>query len=419
MRPVIQLRPHQLRVDAKIQKYSKGQIIEPTGAGKTLNMIFDALRQLRSETPQTIVVVAPRILLAEQLSAEFLEFITNAAVLHIHSGETHHFSTTKPSEILHWNEIVTRAFNPDAPKHKLIFTTYHSLNRLQQADIRVDTIYFDEAHNSVQRHFFPATEHFAATANRCYFFTATPKHSATISKPGMNDSSVYGQVICQVPAPELVEGGFIVPPQVHVKQLPMLAKGQQVAERDCENLLDTIDEHRKGKILICAKAVKQITNLVSQSDFINQLEYRGYSYMYISAKTGGVIDGQKVNREVFFDTLSAWGKDNNKKFVVLHHSILSEGINVSGLESVIFMRSMDYIGISQTIGRVIRLHHDDAKSLRDGSIQPGNLNQYTKSFGLVCIPVFSNAGISTAKKVQSVVDTIFHKGEAAVSVVKR
>jgi hypothetical protein len=69
--------------------------------------------------------------------------------------------------------------------------------------------------------------------------------------------------------------------------------------------------------------------------------------MYITSKTGAVIDGQKVNREVFFNTLSAWGKDNNKKFVVLHHSILSEGINVSGLEAVLFMRSMDYIGISQ------------------------------------------------------------------------
>ena len=42
------------------------------------------------------------------------------------------------------------------------------------------------------------------------------------------------------------------------------------------------------------------------------------------------------------------------RFVVLHHSILSEGINVNGLEAVLFMRSMDYIGISQTIGRVIR-----------------------------------------------------------------
>jgi predicted helicase len=41
--------------------------------------------------------------------------------------------------------------------------------------------------------------------------------------------------------------------------------------------------------------------------------------------------------------------------VVLHHSILSEGINVSGLEAVLFMRNMDYIGISQSIGRVIRL----------------------------------------------------------------
>jgi hypothetical protein len=31
--------------------------------------------------------------------------------------------------------------------------------------------------------------------------------------------------------------------------------------------------------------------------------------MYITAKTGAIIDGQKVNREVFFDTLNAWGKD--------------------------------------------------------------------------------------------------------------
>jgi hypothetical protein len=141
--------------------------------------------------------------------------------------------------------------------------------------------------------------------------------------------------------------------------------------------------------------------------------------MYISAKTGGVIDGQKVNREQFFDTLTAWGKDNNKKFVVLHHSILSEGINVSGLEAVIFMRSMDYIGISQTIGRVIRLHHDDAAGLRSGRIAPGAVHDYTKSFGLVCIPVFNKVGISTAQKVQSVVDTIFVQGEPAISTVKR
>ena len=411
---MLQLRPHQQRALDALAKYILGQVIIPTGGGKTNVAIFDAIREFLKDTPQTIVVVAPRILLAEQLSSEFLEFITNANVFHVHSGETHHQSSTKPSDI-RWFVEHSRSDG----KHQLIFTTYNSLKQLVTAGIHVNTIYFDEAHNSVQRHFYPATQHFSQYADRSYFFTATPKHSLAASKPGMNDTRVYGQVICNVPAPELVNGGYIVPPKVVVKQLPMLGRHAQVADRDSENLLDTIDEQGVSKVLICAKAVKQIINLISESDFCLQLKQRGYSYMYISAKTGGVIDGQKVNREQFFDTLTAWGKDNDKKFVVLHHSILSEGINVSGLEAVIFMRSMDYIGISQTIGRVIRLHHDDAAGLRSGRIAPGAVHDYTKSFGLVCIPVFNKVGISTAQKVQSVVDTIFVQGEPAISTVRK
>ena len=406
-----QLRPHQERGLLAMEQHSKGTLLMPTGAGKTLVMIFDTIRQFSQSQAQTVAVVCPRILLAEQLSSEFLEFITNASVLHVHSGETHHFSTTRPSEIRNWVDQ-TRG-------NKLIFTTYNSLQRLQQADISIDLILFDEAHNSVQRHFFPATEYFSQEAKRCFFFTATPKHSATISKPGMNDAAVYGNVICNVPAPELVDGGFIVPPKVVVQQFEMLSKGQIVADVDCENLIQTIDAQEVGKVLICSKATKQIVSLVSETDFCTQLEERGFSWMYITSKTGAVIDGQKVNREVFFDTLSAWGKDSDKKFVVLHHSILSEGINVSGLEAVLFMRSMDYIGISQTIGRVIRLHKDDAAALSSGRIAPGALQDYTKSFGLVCIPVYSSVGISTAKKVQAVVDTVFNQGQPAISVVKR
>jgi superfamily II DNA or RNA helicase len=393
---VITLRPHQTRAVAAMQKHNKGQVIVPTGGGKTLKMIYDTMRQFRSETPQTVVVVAPRILLAEQLSSEFLEHITNAEVLHVHSGETHHVSTTKPADI-----AVHAGACAAANRHQLIFTTYNSLQRLVDAEIDVDTIYFDEAHNSVQRHFFPATEHFSANANRCYFFTATPKHSATISKPGMNLPEVYGQVICQVPAPELVEGGYILPPKVVVKQLAMVQDRQVIYQRDADNLMETIDDQSISKILVCARTTKQIMGLVSQSDFCLQLQQRGYSWMMITAKTGAVIDGKKVNREEFFETLNAWGKDSSKRFVVIHHSILSEGINVSGLEAVLFMRNMDYIGISQTIGRVIRLGDE------------------SKKFGLVCVPVYDRVGITTSRKVQAVVDTIFHKGEPAVSVVKK
>jgi len=395
----ITLRPHQRKALNEMLAYDKGQVIIPTGGGKTLCMIHDIVEnQKYIDNGSTIVVVAPRILLAEQLCSEFLEVIdtTHTHVMHVHSGETSHFSTTKAEKI---NLFVNTART--AGENVVIFTTYHSLHRLVEADIEVNTIYFDEAHNSVQRNFFPATEHFSNDADRCYFFTATPKHSLSIYKPGMNDAEVYGKVICNIPAPTLVEQGYILPPKVVVKQLDMVQDKQMIADRDCQNLIETIDENSLDKILIAARSTKQIIKLLSQSDFRKELSERGYSCLYITSKTGAIIDGQKVNREVFFDTLNAWGKDPNKKFVVLHHSILSEGINVSGLEAVLFMRNMDYIGISQSIGRVIRL----------GGSQ--------KTFGLVCVPVYDKVGISTAKSVQAVVDTVFKQGQPAISVIRR
>ena len=396
---MITLRPHQERITNRMRDYNKGQIIVPTGGGKTLTMIVDTRdRHDYINNGTTTVVVAPRILLAEQLCSEFMEIIDTAHthVMHVHSGETSYFSTTKAEKI---NLFVNTART--AGENVIIFTTYHSLHRLQEADIEVNTIYFDEAHNSVQRNFFPATEYFAADSDRCYFFTATPKHSLTVSKPGMNDFAVYGQVLANVPAPELVKGGYILPPKVVVKSLPLIKGRKVMYAEDADNLIETIDENSIDKTLICARTTKQIVGLLSQSDFCAELAQRGYSWMTITSKTGAIIDGKKVNREQFFETLNTWGKDPEKKFVVIHHSILSEGINVSGLEAVIFMRNMDYIGISQSIGRVIRL---GGKS---------------KTFGLVCIPTYDTVGISTARKVQAVVDVVFNKGEPAISEIRR
>ena len=394
----ITLRPHQQRIIDRLQNYNKGQVIVPTGGGKTLTMILDTQRRHDSITNgTTTVVVAPRILLAEQLCSEFLEVIdtANTHIMHVHSGETHHYSSTKADKI-HMFANTART----AGENVVIFTSYNSLQRIVDADIEVNTIYFDEAHNSVKKNFYPATEFFLENADRAYCYTATPKHSLTPKKPGMN-WSVYGQVLVNVPAPELVEGGYILPPKVVVKQLPMVKGRKVVFAEDADNLLETIDENGISKTLICARTTKQIVGLLSQSDFCSQLADRGYSWMTITSKTGAIIDGKKVNREEFFNTLNTWGKDATKKFVVIHHSILSEGINVSGLEAVIFMRNMDYIGISQSIGRVIRLGGKE------------------KTFGLVCVPTYDSVGISTARKVQAVVDVVFNQGMPAISEIRR
>ena len=408
----IKLRPHQERGDVAMQQHNLGQLIYPTGGGKTLNMIMDAVRQFQSITPQTIVVVAPRILLAEQLSSEFLEHITTVAVLHVHSGETTHFSTTKPAEIYNWSR---RAY-----KHQLIFTTYNSLQRLVDAEVDVDTIYFDEAHNSVKRNFFPATEHFSANANRCYFFTATRKTSVTVGKPGMNDIDVYGNIICRVSAPELVDGGYIVPPKVYAHKSKTADEcGGCSYERDKYNLIDIINTYGMDKVLVVSKKTKDIIGLTTQTDFQLQMEEMGYEVLHISSKFGAFINNQKVDREVFFNTLNAYGKDVSKKFVVLHYDILAEGLNISCLNGVVFQRSTDYIKILQTVGRAVRLDPRDSKGMREGTITPGAVNTYSKKFGLVVTPIFDKVGISTATKINNCLDTVFTHGELLDSVTRK
>ena len=136
----ITLRPHQQRgLDAMLSS-AIGQIIVPTGGGKTLIAIMDAMRRFSINVPRTIVVVAPRILLAEQLSSEYLEHITNANVLHVHSGETHHFITTKSDRIKLFVDMCQTV-----REHVIIFTTYNSLGRVMESGINVCVFTSDKA----------------------------------------------------------------------------------------------------------------------------------------------------------------------------------------------------------------------------------------------------------------------------------
>jgi len=392
---MITLRPHQQEAVNTLRTHSLGQCIFPTGGGKTLVQIKDAMWRFEIKQPRTIVVVAPRLLLANQLCSEYLEHITNANVLHVHSGDTKHFKTTKADRI---NLFVSMCHT--VREHVIIFTTYHSLHRIVEAGIDIDTIYFDEAHNSVQRHFFPPTDALSKKADRAFFFTATRKTSVTVKKPGMNWVDTYGQVISRVSAPTLVDGGYILPPKVKVIEMDKVAKNALTPTLEGGNVLASIDEIDIKKVLVCVKTTKQLIQLF-QTDFAYQLEKRGYSYLYITSKTGAVIDGKKVSREKFFNTLNKWGKNTNKKFVVLHRSILSEGINVSELEAVIFLRNMDAIEMLQTVGRVIRV------------------GSKSKTYGMLCVPVYNNVGVSTERALQRCVDIVFEQGEMYDSVVRR
>ena len=107
-----------------------GQIIVPTGGGKTYIMIQDLIKNLDNNVT---VIVAPRILLAQQLCDDFITSIDkDLNVFHAHSGRTSFKSSTKPDEIA---EFVNNNSSV------IIFTTYHSLSKIVDSGINLSLIH--------------------------------------------------------------------------------------------------------------------------------------------------------------------------------------------------------------------------------------------------------------------------------------
>lgn len=392
-----------------IQKHSKGICQIPTGGGKTVVMMEDAkIKLLAASSPLTVVVVSPRIMLATQLCSEFEEYLKefSISITHAHSGETHHHSTTSPGNLKAQNAIV-KALN----HHHFIFTTYNSLKRVNESEITLDLVYFDEAHHCVKPSNFVGIAHTSAIADNAYFFTATPRVNNSVQS--MNNTDVYGQKIINIPAQELIDVGSIIPPKVEVHEYDGVRTKYNAAFVDAENVVDILNEMEEScpKVLIAAPSSKVIWSMFTESDLLTRLDQMNYKVMHITSKHGAYIGKKKVSREVFFEKLNEYGNDPEQKFVLFHYSIMSEGISIHGLTHCILLRNLPSIEMCQTIGRVVRMHKEDRKAIQEGKIQPGQFQFYRKPCGKIIVPVSKGTNNRVVQQLQNVVDAVFVKGD--------
>ena len=384
---MIHLRPHQQSAVLNMSVYNRGQVIMPTGSGKTITMIQDAINSMGSND-QTIVIVAPTIVLSNQLCKEFMEFVDGVSVMCVHSGHTEYFTDTDPRMIHSWNTF-TRG-------HKFIFTTYHSLHRIQQSHIHVNTIYMDESHNSVQRQFFRAVEYFSDHAQRCYFFTASPVHSFTPDKAGMNDISVYGEVICEVPVTQMIGDGYIVPPSLHTIQCEDVVDGQYPLEVDINQLINSIESHELNNVLVSCKNTTQLYHVSTSQRFREFANNGRYTIYSISSKYGCFINKKKVRRE----TMMSHMRNNSGKFILFHVEICCEGINLPNLDGIILLKKLNTTKMVQSIGRVLRLSEG-------------------KTEGKVILPIYSKYLKKSENYVTNLMQTVYNDGQTPINKITR
>jgi len=386
----------------ELSNHNKGVITIPTGGGKTYVFMSDAKNRIASDNKLlTFVIVAPRILLANQLADEFKQFLIDESIFitHVHSGEN---GTTK-SEKIQVQSMIAKAQN----QHHLIFTTYNSLHKVNESGIDIDVAYFDEAHHSVKPSHSVGVAHTSKVADNTYFFTATPKTKMT------QDFETFGNHIVSVSAKELMSAGTILSPEVEVYEFDTVRTKHNAASVDADNVAGIVSqiEDNTPKILVAAPSTRIIWESLTQSNLMSELNEIGYTVMHITSKHGAYINKLKVSREKFFQKLSQLGDDENAKVIVFHHSILGEGINVPGLTHCIMLRNLPTIEMLQTIGRVIRIAKNDRKKLMNGELKPGQFSLYSKQCGKVIVPVSTGYGKATQKKLQTLVNLVFEEGE--------
>ena len=69
----------------------------------------------------------------------------------------------------------------------------------------------------------------------------------------------------------MIDNGYILPPKFSIKELQMTESGRTPVTKECEHLIETIDEVRVNKVLVCARRTAQIVNLIDDTNFCKEL----------------------------------------------------------------------------------------------------------------------------------------------------
>lgn len=401
-------RPHQQRMLDAMAANLKGQLICPTGGGKTFTMITDCRRFLKPGN--VIVQVAPQLMLSQQLFDEFDKHLANVDFVHrqissegvtftrkrrILRGVKQLDSTTSSVEIQRTFQLAQKLNKP-----LILFTTYASLERVVAAELPIAAVYFDEAHNCVASDTFNAVRKISAQSTHSYFFTATPKLSDSFDGPGMQNVSVYGKVLESISFQELLDMGVIVRPRLHLQRTELNTDDVYSLTAHMKAVVESVTWHEREytntnhKLLYCLDGTKSVRELID-SNFIEWANLKGYKVLAIDSTNLGSIDGiGGMPKAKFIKKLNELGEDPTQKLIVLHVRMLGEGIDVKSFTGVVFLRrTLGSIFCTQCIGRVLRA-----------------CPQINKQVGIVSIVEFGNDIGSVQETVTHVVRTLLDTG---------
>lgn len=436
------LRDFQNEAVETLLKNSLGQILLPTGTGKSVIQADYCKQHIEKVNKMPVIlIVSPRIVLSYQLLNVVFNHLTfhgiDAQYINLSSGDMKEVSqkmyaqmklkglvprqieaTTDINKI---KEYVDRAYNTNAPV--IISATYHSAWLTNDLKIPIDVVLCDEAHNLIMGRFSEdfKEDNLKIISAKKFFFTATPCNTVSKDGHGMNNEALFGKVIYRKSYREMIERNEILPVKIHTIQVNdyEILKNQQKGavadnlkeadfDRDCTVKARAIqecfkfheDELKKNsahpesiapKILVTVDSVGALKGVLDSKE-ISDMIVGGIKVFAISTEikywnNGTVYDSYDFKEQFMKDIKGLVDED---KAIVLHIDMIGEGLDVSGITGVMTFSICGTLKLIQLLGRAMRLHDMDRKSLYAGRFFKG-MNRETimvKPNAYMIVPMF-------------------------------
>ena len=405
---MIKLQPHQEDQLKLMIKHNKGILTAPTGTGKTHPMAFVTAHYMKTEEAIVTVVKFPRIQLISQQINVFNSILNQELSLKqypyqlmIHSGHDKEFinyeemnESLKTGEIdikkykelekkiLKENcgvaniealslesEIVQKLKSLSKNKNIIIYTTYHSFNKvnniLEKCNLRLYLELNDEAQYMVEERFFKKS-----IAKKQFFVTATLKSQVESwikeeTGRGMKNKEMFGDIIYSLSPNEAIKKNLIVP---IIHKWIRLKNKSITPEEINKNTYQVVNEAVKdlkthfkigNKLLVSVGNKRQLRNIIKKSQYFTKKNIELLTIHSDSNLT--TYNGNIISRKEFEYLKTKLGNDLDTKLIIAHYDILSEGIDIPGMLGVLILRNLSESKSFQTIGRVVRLIRSNPK----------------------------------------------------------
>ena len=368
----MKLREYQIEGRDAVYNSVLGQVIAPTGTGKSViqGAVFDKLISDKKGFG-IYVVLTPRIMLTNQLMLDVGKQLVKSgisiAALTIHSGKSAEFYDADADD--YTMDIYARVGNKSTTDSAkaiisikdaqalqrpiLICCTYDSVptltRTLHELGMNADQVLCDEAHYIVEKKFNQNIDKLKPFVKKMHFFTATQKVTKGDNGNGMNNESFYGPVVFRRSPRQMIDEGYMVRPRIHYEIAESGAAWSRM-------VADAYTKHQlfigyNAKMLVCCNGTKTIKEIIDSPGFMDWCAVEKITVFAISSAHGASINRMVVDRNKFLKQL----KEHVGKAIILHINILTEGIDVPDITGVMFIRNMGLTRFLQSLGRATRV----------------------------------------------------------------